>query len=359
MATYLSGYADVSIFFNLFRYLSFRGGGALLSSMLLSLALGPWLIAKLRTMQQGGTTVREDVPKTHMAKKGTPTMGGFLLLASSSLSILFWADLRVVNVWIVLLLFWGFGFVGFWDDIRKIRHKSKGISARVKLIVEVAIAGSVCALYLWHNQPSFATSLTLPFFKDFVFEMGLFYLLLSMFLVIGSANAVNLTDGLDGLATGPLIAAVGCFGLIAYLSGHAIYAAHLNIFYIPDAGELGVMCAALVGSCLGFLWFNAPPARIFMGDTGALSMGAALGAMGVITKHEIVLGIVGGVFVLETLSVIVQVASFQLFGKRVFAIAPLHHHFEQRGWSEATIVIRFWIVSILFALLGLATLKIR
>ena len=359
MATYLSGYADVSILFNLFRYLSFRGGGALLSSMLLSLALGPGLIAKLRTMQQGGTTVREDVPKTHLVKKGTPTMGGFLLLASSSLSILFWADLRVVSVWIVLLLFWGFGFIGFWDDIRKIRHGSKGISARVKLVAELLVAGSVCALYLWHSELSFATSLAMPFFKDLVFEMGVCYLLLSLFLVIGSANAVNLTDGLDGLATGPLIAAVGCFGLIAYLSGHAIYATHLNIFYIPEAGELGVMCAALVGSCLGFLWFNAPPARIFMGDTGSLSMGAALGAMGILTKHEVVLGIVGGLFVLETLSVIVQVASFQLFGKRVFAIAPLHHHFEQRGWAEATIVIRFWIVSILFALLGLATLKIR
>ncbi len=359
MATYLSGYADVSILFNLFRYLSFRGGGALLSSMLLSFALGPWLIAKLRTMQKGGTTVREDVPKTHLSKTGTPTMGGVLLLVSSTLSILFWADLNVGSVWIVLLLFWGFGFVGFWDDIRKIRHASKGIPARVKLVVELSIAGSVCALYLWHSQLSFATDLALPFFKDLVFELGLFYLLLSLFLVIGSANAVNLTDGLDGLATGPLIAAVGSFGLIAYLSGHAIYAEHLNIFYIPDAGELGVMCAALVGSCLGFLWFNAPPARIFMGDTGSLSMGAALGAMGVLTKHEIVLGIVGGLFVLETLSVIVQVASFQIFGKRVFSIAPLHHHFEQRGWSESTIVIRFWIISILFALLGLATLKIR
>ncbi len=359
MAPYFSSYADVSILFNLFRYLSFRGGGALLSAMLLSLALGPWLIAKLRTMQQGGTTVREDVPKTHLSKIGTPTMGGFLLLVSSSLSILFWTDLRVVNVWIVLLLFWGFALIGFWDDIRKIRRGSKGISARVKLVAEVTIAGSVCALYLWHSQLSFSTNLAMPFFKDLVFELGFFYLCLSVFLVIGSANAVNLTDGLDGLATGPLIAAMGCFGLIAYLSGHTIYAAHLNIFYVPDAGELGVMCAAFVGSCLGFLWFNAPPARIFMGDTGALSMGAALGAMGVITKHEVVLGIVGGLFVLETLSVMIQVASFQLFGKRVFAIAPLHHHFEQRGWAEATIVIRFWIVSILFALLGLATLKIR
>ncbi len=359
MAPYLSHYADVSILFNLFRYLSFRGGGALLSAMLLSLALGPWLIAKLRTMQQGGTTIREDVPSAHMAKKGTPTMGGFLLLVSSSLSILFWTDLNVASVWIVLLLFWGFGAIGFWDDIRKIHHASKGISARVKLIVELSVAGGVCALYLWQSDLPFSTSLALPFFKDLVFELGLCYLLLSLFLVVGSANAVNLTDGLDGLATGPLIAAVGCFGLIAYLSGHAIYATHLNIFYIPDAGELGVMCAAFAGSCLGFLWFNAPPARIFMGDTGSLSMGAALGAMGVLTKHEIVLGIVGGLFVLETLSVIVQVASFQLFGKRVFAIAPLHHHFEQRGWAESTIVVRFWIVSILFALLGLATLKIR
>ena len=359
MAAYLASYADISILFNLFRYLSFRGGGALLSSMLLSLAFGSWLIAKLRTIQQGGTTVREDVPDTHLSKKGTPTMGGILLLASSSLSILFWADLRVVSVWIVLLLFWGFGFVGCWDDLRKIRHASKGISARVKLILELSIAGSVCALYLWHSQLSFSTHLAMPFFKDLIFEMGFFYLALAVFLVIGSANAVNLTDGLDGLATGPLIAAVGCFGLIAYLSGHAIYATHLNIFYIPEAGELGVVCAALAGSCLGFLWFNAPPAKIFMGDTGALSMGAALGAMGVITKHEIVLGIVGGLFVLETLSVIIQVASFQLLGKRVFSIAPLHHHFEKRGWAEATIVIRFWIISILFALLGLATLKIR
>ena len=359
MLTYLASYTDISGLFNLFRYLSFRGGGALTCALLLSLLLGNWLIAKLKIMQVGATTVREDLPDTHLVKHGTPTMGGFLILASASISILIWADLRMLNVWIVLAMFWGFAIVGFLDDMRKIRHKSKGISARSRLIAEVLLATIGCAVYLYYSELPAVTSLPFPFLKDVVLELGLFYAVLAVVVIISSANAVNLTDGLDGLATGPLVAAMGCFGLIAYMSGNAIYAQHLKIIYIPGAGELGVMCAAFIGSCLGFLWFNAPPARIFMGDTGSLSMGAALGTIALITKHEIVLIIVGGVFVIETLSVVLQVASFQLFGKRIFDIAPLHHHFEKRGWAEPTIVIRFWIASILFALLGLATLKIR
>lgn len=359
MLTYLASYTDLSILFNLFSYLSFRGGGALTSALLLSLLLGNWLIAKLKNMQIGATTVREDLPDTHLVKHGTPTMGGFLMLASASISILIWADLRMLNVWIVLAMFWGFAIVGFLDDVRKIRHKSKGISARARLIMETLIATIGCTIYLHYTELAVATSLPFPFLKDLVIELGIFYALLAVVVILSSANAVNLTDGLDGLATGPLIAAMGCFGLIAYISGNAIYAQHLKIIYIPGAGELGVICAAFIGSCLGFLWYNAPPARIFMGDTGSLSMGAALGTIALITKHEIVLIIVGGLFVIETLSVVLQVASFQLLGRRIFDIAPLHHHFEKRGWAEPTIVIRFWIVSILFALLGLATLKIR
>lgn len=359
MLTYLASYTDLSILFNLFSYLTFRGGGALTSALLLSLLLGNWLIAKLKNMQIGATTVREDLPDTHLVKHGTPTMGGFLMLASASISILIWADLRMLNVWIVLAMFWGFAIVGFLDDVRKIRHKSKGISARARLIMETLIATIGCTIYLHYTELAAATSLPFPFLKDLVLELGIFYALLAVVVILSSANAVNLTDGLDGLATGPLIAAMGCFGLIAYISGNAIYAQHLKIIYIPGAGELGVICAAFIGSCLGFLWYNAPPARIFMGDTGSLSMGAALGTIALITKHEIVLIIVGGLFVIETLSVVLQVASFQLLGRRIFDIAPLHHHFEKRGWAEPTIVIRFWIVSILFALLGLATLKIR
>ncbi len=359
MVTYLATYTDLSILFNLFRYLSFRGGGALATSLLLSLFFGNWLIAKLKAMQRGATTVREYVPDTHLAKHGTPTMGGLLMLASSSVAILLWTDLRVVNVWIVLGIFWGFAVVGFLDDMRKIRHKSKGISVRSRIIMEVSLAAIGCFLYLHYTDLGFATSLPFPFFKNALIELNYFYIMLAIVMIVSSANAVNITDGLDGLATGPLTAALGCFGLIAYICGNAIYAQHLQILYIPEAGELGVICAALVGSCLGFLWFNAPPARIFMGDTGSLSMGAALASIAVITKHEIVLGIVGGLFVIETVSVLLQIASFQLFGKRIFAIAPLHHHFEKRGWAEATIVIRFWIISIIFALLALATLKIR
>ena len=359
MLTYLATYTDISILFNLFRYLSFRGGGALVSALLLSLLLGNWLIEKLKVMQVGATTVREDLPETHLVKQGTPTMGGFLMIVSASASIIVWVDLRTLSVWIVLAMFWGFAIVGFLDDMRKIRHKSKGISARMRLILETLIATIGCVVYLHYTELEAITSLQFPFLKDLVLELGLFYALLAVAVIVSSANAVNLTDGLDGLATGQLAAAMGSFGLIAYISGNAIYAQHLKIIYIPDAGELGVICAAFVGSCLGFLWYNAPPARIFMGDTGSLSMGAALGTIALITKHEIVLVIVGGLFVIETLSVVLQVASFQLFGRRIFAIAPLHHHFEKRGWAEPTIVIRFWIISILLALLGLATLKIR
>jgi len=347
--------------FNLFRYLTFRSGGAVVTALLISFIAGPRVIAWLKSKQKEGQPIRVDGPESHLIKKkGTPTMGGFLILMALAGSTLLWADLRNPYVWIVLFVTLGFGGIGFFDDYRKLtKRSSAGMSGRVKLVAEIAIAAIAgIAVIVFTRQP-LATSLAVPFFKGGVYNISFFFVPLVVFVVIGASNAVNLTDGLDGLAIVPSMIAAGVFGLISYLVGNSVFSNYLQINHVPGAGELLVFCSALVGAGLGFLWFNAPPAMVFMGDTGSLSIGAALGSVAVVVKHEIVLAIVGGLFVLETVSVIVQVASFKLTGRRVFRMAPLHHHFEKKGWQEPTIVIRFWIIASILAIAGLATLKVR
>ncbi len=347
--------------FNLFRYITFRTGGAILTALLISFVFGPSLIRWLKKKQGMGQPIRDDGPEHHvLTKQGTPTMGGFLILLALSVSTLLWADLTNPYVWSVLLVTTGFGLVGFADDYAKLsRVHSKGVPGKIKLLAEVAIA--LVALY-WvvRATPSpLDTALAIPFFKAVLLPLGWFFLPFAVFVVVGASNAVNLTDGLDGLAIGPVIIAASSFLLISYLAGNAVFSNYLQIQSVPGAGELAIFCGALVGAGLGFLWFNAPPAMVFMGDTGSLALGGGIGAVAVITKHELVLAIIGGLFVLETVSVIVQVASFKLTGRRVFRMAPLHHHFEQKGWAEPTIVIRFWIIAVVLALAGLATLKLR
>ena len=346
---------------NLFRYLTFRTGGAIITALVISFVCGPAIIAWLKSKQREGQPIREDGPASHLlTKRGTPTMGGSLILLGITVSTLLWADLGNGYVWCVLMVTAGFGLIGFADDYRKLTRRShNGISGKVRLAIEFAI---VAAAFIWIRHLSgtpLGTSLAVPLFKDVLIDFGWFYLPFACLVVVGTSNAVNLTDGLDGLAIVPMMIAAGCFAFIAYLVGNVIFAEYLQIHYVAGTGELAVLCGALVGAGLGFLWFNAPPAMVFMGDTGSLSMGAALGTVAVITKHEIVLAIIGGLFVLEAVSVIVQVASFKLTGKRVFRMAPLHHHFEQKGWAEPTIVIRFWIIASILALAGLATLKLR
>ena len=352
--------ADQFQAFNLFRYITFRSGGAVVTALLISFLSGPRVIAWLKSKQRDGQPIRIDGPQSHLArKKGTPTMGGFLILLAATCSTLLWADLGNPYVWIVLIVTVGFGLIGFFDDYTKLtRNSHHGIPARLRLLIEFLLAGAACVVLAFVMRPPLANSLALPFFNTLV-PLGWFYIPFGMLVIAGASNAVNLTDGLDGLAIVPSMIAAGCFGLIAYLVGNAIYARYLLIAHVPGTGELTVFCAALVGAGLGFLWFNAPPASVFMGDTGSLSIGAALGIISVVTKHEIVLAIIGGLFVLEAVSVIVQVASFKLTGRRVFRMAPLHHHFEQKGWEEPTIVIRFWIIASILAIAGLATLKLR
>ena len=353
--------ADEFGLFNLFRYITFRTGGAMITALIISFALGPPLIRLLRKQQGEGQPIRDDGPESHLlTKKGTPTMGGFLILIAVSVATLLWADLTNRYVWTVMLVTVGFGAIGFVDDYIKLSTRSShGLSGKIKLSAEVII--SLAAVY-WITQIAddpLATGLAVPFFKNMLIELGWFFLPVGAFVIVGASNAVNLTDGLDGLAIVPVMIVAGCFLLISYLAGNAVFAGYLQIHAVPGAGELAVFCGALVGASLGFLWYNAPPAMVFMGDTGSLSVGAALGAISVITKHELVLAIIGGLFVLETVSVIVQVVSFKLTGRRVFRMAPLHHHFEKKGWAEQTIVIRFWIIAMILALAGLSTLKLR
>ncbi len=356
----LTPYAETFLAFNLFRYITFRTGGAIMTALLLSFLLGPTVIDWLRSTQNGASNVREDVPEGHLAKAGTPTMGGFLILLAIVISTLLWADIGNGYVWVVVLVTVGFGAVGFADDYLKLsRRNSKGLPGRIKLLLQILIATAAALWILVLTREPLATGLSIPFFKTVLINLGWFFIPFAVFVTVGASNAVNLTDGLDGLAIVPVMIAAACFGIIAYLVGNSIYSEYLQLLYIPGTGELAVFCGAMVGASLGFLWFNAPPAMVFMGDTGSLSVGGALGAISVATKHELVLGIVGGLFVLETISVIVQVASFKLTGKRVFAMAPLHHHFEKKGWAESTIVIRFWIIASILALVGLATLKLR
>ena len=353
----LAPLADDYGFLNLFRYLTFRSGGAFMTAIFLSFLLGPRIINWLKEKQVRGQPIRDDGPVSHILRKqGTPTMGGFLILLALSVGTLLWADLNNHLIWIVLLVTVGFGLIGFLDDYLKLtRGTSKGVPGRYKIVAEALIAG--VAVY-WVSGISGST-LAVPFFKDLLINLGWFYIPFGIFVIIGASNAVNLTDGLDGLAIMPVIIAAATFGLISYLVGNAVYADYLQLTPVVGAGELAVFCSALIGAGLGFLWYNAPPAMVFMGDTGSLSLGGALGSISVVIKHELVLAIVGGLFVLETASVIIQVVSYKLTGKRVFRMAPLHHHFEEKGWAEPTIVIRFWIIAVILALVGLSTLKLR
>jgi len=353
--------ADEFSLFNLFRYLTFRSGGAAMTALVISFLLGPRVIEWLRRLQRNGQPIRADGPETHLIRKaGTPTMGGVLILLALLLSTLLWADLANGYVWVVLLVTVGFGAIGFGDDYLKlIRRSSKGLPGRLRLLVELAIGALAALAVVWLTEAPLATGLALPFVKDLLVPLGWAFVPAAALVMVGASNAVNLTDGLDGLAIVPVMIAAACFALIAYLAGNAVFANYLQINFVPGSGELAVLCGALVGASLGFLWFNAPPAMVFMGDTGSLAVGGALGAISVVAKHELVLAIVGGLFVLETVSVIVQGASFKLTGRRVFRMAPLHHHFEKKGWAEPTIVIRFWIIAMILALAGLATLKLR
>lgn len=356
----LAPLADEYIVFNLFRYLTFRTGGAIMTALLVSFVFGSTIINWLKAAQNGNTPVREDVPEGHLKKVGTPTMGGFLILLAISVSTLLWADLRSGYVWLVLLVTMGFGAIGFADDYLKLAgYRSKGLPGRVKLILEIIIAMIAAYWAMTISPVQLSESLVIPFLKNILVNLGWFFIPFAVFVIVGASNAVNLTDGLDGLAIVPVMIAAACFGFIAYLVGNSVYSGYLQLHYVVGVGELSVFCGALVGASLGFLWYNAPPAMVFMGDTGSLSVGGALGTISVVTKHEFVLAIIGGLFVLETVSVIVQVVSFKLTGKRVFAMAPLHHHFEKKGWAESTIVIRFWVIASILALIGMSTLKLR
>ncbi|MBX9925521.1 MAG: phospho-N-acetylmuramoyl-pentapeptide-transferase [Hyphomicrobiaceae bacterium] len=345
---------------NVFRYQTFRTGGAIFTALLFVMLFGPAIIDMLRIKQGKGQPIREDGPKSHLSKRGTPTMGGLMILAGIIVATLFWANLKNPYVWIVLGVTVAFGAIGFYDDYLKVtKRTTDGFGGRFRLFLEVAVAAVAAWIIMSIGKPGMADALTVPFFKNVIIPLGFLFIVLAAFVIVGAGNAVNFTDGLDGLAIVPVMIAAASFGLIAYLSGNAKFATYLQIHHVPGTGELAILCGAVIGAGLGFLWFNAPPAMIFMGDTGSLALGGLLGAVAVATKHEIVLAIVGGLFVLETLSVIIQVASFKLTGKRVFRMAPLHHHFEQKGWSESTVVVRFWIISVILALIGLSTLKLR
>ena len=341
---------------NLIRYQSFRSGAALMTALAIGLLIGPRFIDMLRVRQGKGQPIREDGPQSHLAKRGTPTMGGLMILVSLLISMLLWMDLSSPFVWACLAVTGGFGLIGFLDDYDKVTKRSTaGVSGRVRLIAEFAVAGVAA----WIIVSQINTNLYVPFLSGRYIPMGPLYYVFAAVVMVGFGNAVNLTDGLEGLATMPVVIAAGAFAIIAYLAGRADYAHYLGIPHVPRAGELAILCAGIMGACLGFLWFNAPPAAVFMGDTGSLALGGALGAIAVASHHEIVLLIIGGLFVVETASVIIQVAVYKRTGKRVFKMAPIHHHFEQLGWKESTVVIRFWIVSIVLALIGLSTLKLR
>jgi len=347
--------------FNVFRYITFRTGGAVVTALLFVFLFGPSMISTLRLKQGKGQPIRTDGPQSHLlTKKGTPTMGGLMILSGIVVATLLWANLTNPYVWVVLLVTLGFGMIGFYDDYLKVTKQThNGLSGKARLAIEAAIAGVAVAVIMSVGRAGLSTSVAFPFFKDLLLNLGIFFVIFGAFVIVAAGNAVNLTDGLDGLAIVPVMIAAGSFGLIAYLSGNVVFADYLQIHYVAGVGELAVICGALMGAGLGFLWFNAPPAQVFMGDTGSLALGGLLGTVAVATKHEIVLAVVGGLFVLEAVSVIVQVASFKLTGKRVFKMAPIHHHFEQLGWTEPQVVIRFWIIAVVLALVGLATLKLR
>ena len=354
-------YVNVFSFLNLFSYITFRTGAAILTSLFFSLIFGQTIIDKLSKIQPSGQPIRDDGPETHILKKqGTPTMGGLLIILSICISIILWADLKNSFVLISLFSCISFGIIGFYDDFIKIKNNSSnGLRARNRIIIQIIISTIIVYLIQSNLSNSFSSSIYFPFFKNLVLDFGIFYFFIGIFIIIGSSNSVNLTDGLDGLAIVPVMIVAMSFTFIAYISGNLIFSNYLQINYIEGTGELSVFCGSIIGAALGFLWFNAPPAKVFMGDTGSLALGSSIGSTAIMVKHEIVLAIIGGLFVLETLSVIIQVISFKLTGKRIFMMAPLHHHFEKKGWPESTIVIRFWIITIVLALIGLSTLKIR
>ena len=352
---------------NLLNYITFRTGGAMMTALVFVFIFGSPFIRWLRKKQREGQPIREDGPERHILEKaGTPTMGGFLILAGMLIATLLWGDLSNQYLWVVIFVTAGYGAIGFIDDYRKVTQRSTaGLSGSAKLVLQFLIAG--CAVFwmthLLSNAPDvpdgFATSIALPFFKDILIPLGPMFLVFGILVIAGASNAVNLTDGLDGLAIVPVMIAAASFGFIAYIVGNFVFANYLQLNFTPGTGELAVFCGALLGASLGFLWYNAPPAMVFMGDTGSLSLGGAIGTIAVAVKHEVVLAIIGGLFVLEAVSVMVQIASFKMFGKRVFRMAPIHHHFEKLGWQEPTIVIRFWIIAVILALIGLSTLKLR
>jgi phospho-N-acetylmuramoyl-pentapeptide-transferase len=356
MLYYLAQLLDFEGLLNLVRYQSFRAGAAMMTALFIGLVIGPKFIAMLRVRQGKGQPIREDGPQSHLAKRGTPTMGGLMILTSLVISMVLWMDLSSPFVWACIAVCLGFGVIGFLDDLDKVtKGNHQGLSGRVRLLAEFIVAG--IAAYLIVGEIN--TNLYVPFFSDRSIPLGPFYYVFAATVIVGFGNAVNLTDGLDGLATMPVVIAAGAFMVISYLVGRVDYSDYLGIPHVPQAGELALFCAAIMGSGLAFLWFNAPPAAVFMGDTGSLALGGALGAVAVATHHEIVLLIIGGLFVMETASVIIQVFWFKRTGKRVFRMAPIHHHFEQLGWKESTVVIRFWIIAIVLAIIGLATLKVR
>jgi len=356
----LTSLIDQYSFLNVFKYLTFRTGLSVVTSLVIVFLIGEPLI-KLFSKKMITGPIRQEGPIDHIIKKsGTPTMGGVIIIIGIFFSTLLWADLTNIYIWTLIFVCLSLGALGFLDDILKIKYKnSRGLKSRYKFLGQVFIAAITLSILINYSDHEFLYNLYFPFFKNLIWHMGLFFIPFGLFVIIGASNAVNLTDGLDGLATVPVMLVALSFTLISYVVGNTIFSEYLQIQYIPDVGELSIFCGSVVGACLGFLWYNAPPAKIFMGDTGSLSLGGSLAAIAIIVKHEIVLAIIGGLFVLETVSVIIQVASFKLTGKRIFKMAPIHHHFEKKGWAESTIVIRFWIIAIILALIGLATLKLR
>ena len=357
---FLLEFVEIFSFLNVFKYITFRTGLAVFTSLILVLIIGGPFI-KIVSSKKITNPIRFDGPGDHIIKKiGTPTMGGLVILIGIIFSVVMWSDLNNIYILFLLYILISLGLLGALDDYKKIKNNnSSGVSFKFKLFTQIILSVIGISFLTYYLEYQEFTNLYFPFFKDLFINLGWFFIPFSVFVIVGASNAVNLTDGLDGLATVPVILVAACFAFISYVAGHIFFSDYLQITHIEGAGEIAIFCGAIIGSCLGFLWFNAPPAKIFMGDTGSLSLGGSLGAIGIITKHEIVLAITGGLFVLEAFSVIVQVVSYKLTGKRVFKMAPIHHHFEKKGWSESTVVIRFWIISIILALIGLATLKLR